>query len=198
VNRSELKELHYITPIANVPSILKHGILSKNRAKPFRPASIAMQEIQDARDRKSVPGGLALHDYANLYFCARNPMMYKRQAQHLEICVLRLSTDVLDLPNVVIADGNAASQYTAFWPSPSGLSKVNSEWVFAEYWTDPNQITRWRKAAAKCAEVLIPHRVRADSITGAYVSTERSRATLGDQGFTRAIAVDAHLFFFRG
>lgn len=195
MKRSELKELHYITPIAKVSSILKHGILSKNKAKPFHPVSIAMQEIQDTRDRKSVPGGLALHDYANLYLCARNPMMYKRQAQHLEICVLKVSVDVLDLPNVVIADGNAASSYTAFWPSPSGLSKVNSEWVFAEYWTDPNQITRWRKAAAKCAEVLVPHKVRAEFIAGAYVSNQRSQVSLAEQGFFHDIAVDAHLFF---
>jgi ssDNA thymidine ADP-ribosyltransferase, DarT len=195
VNRSDLKELHYITPIANVPSILQRGILSKNRAKPLNPASIAMQEIQHTRDRKAVPGGLALHEYANLYVCARNPMMYKRQSQHLEICVLRISTDVLDLPNVVVADGNAASQYTAFWPSPSGLSKINADWVFAEYWTDPDQITRWRKAAAKCAEVLVPHRISSDMIIGAYVSSPQSAGILIDAGFTGPITVDPHLFF---
>lgn len=29
MKRSDLKELHYITPIANVPSIIQHGILCK-------------------------------------------------------------------------------------------------------------------------------------------------------------------------
>ncbi|MFY9732304.1 MAG: DarT ssDNA thymidine ADP-ribosyltransferase family protein [Candidatus Acidiferrales bacterium] len=104
MQRSEIKELHYITPIANIPSIIVHGILCKNRADQFDPATIALQTVQDTRDKKSVPGGLPLHDYANLYFSARNPMMYKRQALHREICVLQVSTDVLDQPKVVIAE----------------------------------------------------------------------------------------------
>lgn len=149
MKRSELSELHYITPIENIPSILNHGILCKNRARSFGPASIAMAEIQDTRASKSVPGGLPLHDYANLYLCARNPMMSKRRGMHMEICVLRINTDVLDLEGVVISDGNAASKYTAFWASPSGLARVDRDRVFAEYWTDPDQITYWRKASAK-------------------------------------------------
>lgn len=195
MNRSELAELHYITPIANIPSILQHGVLCKNRAKAFDPVSIAMQEIQDARENKAVPGGLPLHDYANLYVCARNPMMYKRQAEHMGICVLRLDTSVLDLPNVVIADGNAASKYTAFWPSPTGLSKLDRERVFAEYWTDANQITQWQKASAKCAEALVPEKVSPSLIIGAYVSHETSKEKLREVGFEREIRVDRRLFF---
>ena len=197
MRRSDLNELHYITPIANVPSILKNGILCKNRAERLKPASIASQAIQGTRANKSVPGGLAIHDYANLYFCARNPMMSKRRDQHREICVLRVSTEVLDIPNVVIADSNAASKYTAFWASPSGLSKVTGEWVFAEYWTDPDQITQWRKAAAKCAEVLVPRRIEPNMIQGAYVSCAESMTALSGVGFALPIAIDGHLFFQR-
>lgn len=197
MRRSELSELHYITPIANVPSILVKGILSKNAAKKIKSVSIAMQAIQDTRANKSIPGGFPIHDYANLYFCARNPMMSKRRDYHKEICVLRVGTAVLDLPNVVIADSNAASRYCAFWPSPSGLSRVDAERVFAEYWTDPDQITQWRKAAAKCAEVLVPRRVAPDMIIGAYVSCIESMNALIEVGFDRPILVDAHLFFQR-
>jgi hypothetical protein len=195
VKRSHLKELHYITPIKNIPSILKRGILCKNKTKNLNPASIAMQEVQDTRAKKSVPGGLPLHDYANLYFCARNPMMSKRRAMHSEICVLRVSTDVLDLPNVVVADSNAASKYTAFWPSPSGLSKVDEEWVFAEWWTDADQLTQWRKTAAKCAEVLVPGGVVPKMLIGTYVSCPESRDALLAAGFTLPVTIDAHLFF---
>jgi hypothetical protein len=124
-------------------------------------------------------------------------MMSKRRDQHRQICVLRVSTEVLDLPNVVIADSNAASKYTAFWASPAGLSKVAGEWVFAEYWTDQDQITQWRKAAAKCAEVLVPRKVEPNMIVGAYVSCEDSMAALRGTGFALPIALDAHLFFQR-
>ena len=57
MERHELTELHYITPIANVPSILELGILSHNRAKRVRHESVAMNEIQDRRARVTVPGG---------------------------------------------------------------------------------------------------------------------------------------------
>ncbi len=129
VDVSDVTELHYITPIANVPSILKHGILSNRAVKRWRlkPASVALEVIQERREAKVVPGAKPLHEYVNLYLCARNPMMYLRRGQHAELCVLRVSPAVLRLPRVVIADGNAASGPTAFWPFPSGLAKVDKE-----------------------------------------------------------------------
>jgi ssDNA thymidine ADP-ribosyltransferase, DarT len=55
-----------------------------------------MTEIQDLRANKKVPGGRPLHEYLNLYFHARNPMMYKGHDQHESLCVIRVSTNVLD------------------------------------------------------------------------------------------------------
>jgi hypothetical protein len=195
MDRADLKELHYITPIANVPSIMQHGILCKSRADKLNPVSIAMNEIQELRENKAVPGGLRIHDYANLYFCGRNPMMYKRSARHVELCVLRIDTSVLDLQNVVITDSNAASKYTGFWSSPAGLTKVHGPWVFADDWTDADQIIWWKKKAAKCAEVLVPTVVSTGKIIGAYVSCSMSEQALVGLGFKRSIAINPHLFF---
>jgi hypothetical protein len=195
MKRSDLRELHYITPIQNVPSIMNHGILCHQKARQLNHASVAMQEVQDIRSRKRVPGGLPLHAYVNLYFCARNPMMRKRVHQHLSLCVLQLNVAVLDLPNVVIADGNAASDYTAFWLSPSGLDRIDFDLVFAEWWTDSNQIQQWHKARVKCAEVLVPDRVDPRFIQGAYVSCQENQKLLEDSGFRLPVAVDPKLFF---
>ncbi len=183
MRRSELTELHYIVPIANVPSIMEHGILCKNRAKHLRSESVAMEEIQEIRTNKVVPGGRPLHDYANLYFHARNPMLRKRAVRHAQLCVLRVSTEILGLPGVVITDGNSASGYTAFRESPAGLAIVDRDLVFAEYWTDANQIVEWQKKSAKCAEVLVPERVPARFIDGAYVSCAESEEALAKTGF---------------
>lgn len=195
MNREDVTELHYIAPIANVASILKYGLLSHNQAEKVLHRSVAMPEIQDMRTRKVVPGGRPLHDYVNLYFHARNPMLYKRQAEHQTLCVLRISAAVLDLPNVVITDGNAASQYTAFWPSPNGLQHLNGEDVYAKWWTDENEIVKWEKTRKKCAEVLVPDQIRANCILGAYVSCEQAKAALATVGFGLPIAIDAQLFF---
>jgi len=195
VDRADLEELHYITPIANVPSILARGILSKRGARPLRPASIAMAEVQVIRANKAVPGGRPLHEYANLYICARNPMLYKGAAQHMELCVLAISPAVLDLPGVVIADGNAASGYTGFWPAPAGLETIDKGLVFAEYWTDNDQIQQWRKMRAKCAEVLVPEQVDARYIIGAHVSCPEAAETLRRAGFDLPTTMNPHLFF---
>ena len=120
MNRDELRELQFITPIANILSIVEHGILSHVRAARLPHSSVAMPAMQDRRSQVVVPGGSRrLHEYANLYICARNPMLYLRR--HQEICVLAVSPDVLDLPDVIVTDQNAGGDYVSFRPAPDGL-----------------------------------------------------------------------------
>lgn len=195
MKRDELTELHYITPIVNVPSILKIGILSHNSAKRIEHTSVAMHEIQDRRARVTVPGGEKLHDYANLYICARNPMMYKRKDLYMEICVLRISPDVIDLPGVVITDGNASSDYVRFSAAPQGLDIVNRDWTFAAYWTDLDLRTEWQKKSAKCAEVLVPDKVAPNYIMGAYVACEEAKELLEVKVKGLTIEINGYLFF---
>jgi ssDNA thymidine ADP-ribosyltransferase, DarT len=197
LNVSDLTELHYITPIANVPSILKLGILSNREIARLRvkASSVALPGVQERRESKVVPGAKPLHEYVNLYICARNPMMYLRRTQHQDVCVLQISPAVLDLPNVVIADGNAASGPTAFWRSPSGLAKVNKETVFAEWWTDPNPFTLWENRRVKCAEVLVPDKLDARFILRAYVSCDDAESKLKALASDLAIIIDPHMFF---
>ena len=86
-----------------------------------------MEEIQDRRKIKVVPGGRPLHEYVNLYFDARNPMLYKRRDQHLSICVLRIDPTVMELPGVVITDSNASSGYARFAAYPEGLHLIDKD-----------------------------------------------------------------------
>jgi hypothetical protein len=48
-------------PLDNIPSVLKHGILSNERVAKLSHRSVAMQEVQERRDVKQVPRGLKLH-----------------------------------------------------------------------------------------------------------------------------------------
>jgi hypothetical protein len=57
-------------------------------------------------------------------------LAFAAAAQHAELCVLRVSPDVLELPNVVVTDGNAASTlrgYARFAAAPDGLGIVNRD-----------------------------------------------------------------------
>ena len=200
MERRNLTELGYITAIANVPSIRERGILSFRRAREVDHVDLAMAEIQDRRDGKLVPDVRRrkpgeLHDFAPLYICARNPMMYVRSSRHEEICVLRVDQGVLELDGVVVTDGNAASDYTRFAAAPAGLAEVDEEMTFAEYWTDPNVYAYWEKKRRKCAEVLVPDRVDPSFITGVYVSCERARDACAAAAVPWQVTIDAHLFF---
>jgi len=117
-------------PIQNIPSVLAQGILSHERAAKLTHVTVAMDVIQEKRDNKQVPGGLKLHQYANLYFRARNPMMSKRRHEAPNLCVLRVSRQVLEIPAAVIADQNAASKYVRFYAS-NQISLLNFDDIFA-------------------------------------------------------------------
>ncbi len=194
MRRDELKGLHYITAIENVPSILRLGILSNRQSRRLRPKSIAKREVQNLRAKVRIPGGLALHDYANLYFNARNPMMFLRQRRHAELCVIRISPDVLDIDGVVISDRNAASDYVRFEPSPHGLRMIGQD-VFAEDWRHPDKIEYWRRKSRVCAEVLVPDRVPPELIFGAYVSGEAGSRKLVALNVLWHIGIDPWMFF---
>lgn len=192
-------ELHCIMPITNIPSVMAHGLLCHDRAEQVTHASVAMQEIQDVRHSKSVPGGLRLHQYANLYFCARNPMMYKRKDSHADLCVLRVSIDVMARPNVVLSDQNAASGYARFHSYPMGLTNINFDHVYADSWADDDQVMAWRKKSAKCAEVLVPGSVPVNYITGFYVSGDVGAQRLAGalNGYNQLSIVKNPQLFFR-
>lgn len=195
MRRDELPELCYITPIGNVPSILERGLLSHHGVAALSHSSVAKVEIQDRRRGKRVPGGRLLHDYVNLYICPRNPMMYLRQGQHESLCVLRISTDVLDLPGTVVSDCNAASGRARFKPAPAGLEMIDRDRVFAEYWTHADELEQFRHKADMCAEVLVPDRVAPDLIIGAYVSGQAGRLTLSSAAPTLRVSIASRLFF---
>lgn len=197
MQRRELDELHYITGIDNVASIMTLGLLSHSRAEAVPHRSVAMQEIQDIRAGKSIPGGGQLHHYVNLYINGRNVMMSK--VLHSEpidaICLLRVSVDVIDLPGVVIADQNAASDYVRFAPPAQALERIDRDTVFATSWKHPDdQIAEWRHKSAMCAEVLVPDSVASLHVLGAYVGSAGALANLASAVPLLAATIDPHKF----
>jgi len=174
----DVGELHFIAPIANVPSILKLGILSHREASRLKAISVADPLIQRRRQNKQIPNAGPLHSYANLYFHARNPMMCAIQGRREELVVLQVSSEALKLPGVIVSDGNAASDYTLFLPSPDGLRLLLKDLIFARDWRSPNQITYWQQKSARCAEVLVPKLVKPDLIGGGYVCSVTAQSEL--------------------
>jgi hypothetical protein len=190
-------ELHSIMPVANVGSVMAHGILSHARAQQVTHQSVAMPEVQDRRAGKIVPRAAPLHHYANLYFHARNPMLYKRKDVAETLCILRVSTEVLKKDGVVITDLNAASPHCRFL-APSQWQLLNFDDIYAASWTYPDdpKATWWHRLR-KCAEVLVPDRIEPRFLIGAYVMNEAVLFRLRAAGWALPCKADPE-FFFRG
>ena len=182
-------------PIANIASVLEHGILSNHLAADLPHNSVALEDVQDKRSAVKIPRGLALHQYANVYFHARNPMMSRRRGAAERLCVLRVSPKILQIPGAVITDQNAASKYVRFL-APEALGKLDLDYIYAVNWKHPDdQIEEWRHSSAKCAEALIPGNITPDFLLGAYVVNESARVSLESTGFELPITIHADLFF---
>jgi hypothetical protein len=130
----EIKELHYIVHKQNIESVLKKGIYAYNMMGKIEHESVALPAVQRRRARVILPNGERLHDYANLYFNARNPMMYTLREQHRDLLILSLKPDVLKMKNVYISDRNAARQGVEFKTYPSGLRMIEKRIVMADSW----------------------------------------------------------------
>lgn len=196
MNREEVIELHYVTAIANVPSILRHGILSHQLATQLVHDSVAMPEIQERRQNKQIPGARPLYEYANLYFDAHNPMLSRCRARNSEICVLQVSAAVLDLPGVIVASRNASSGWARFGTVELGLTTVNRERVFARYWTHPNDpYEEMSHKSEKCAEVLVPDRVEARIVIGAYVANQAALLAFQKMNTGLPVSTPGGMFF---
>lgn len=182
-----------IMPIDNVSSVLKNGILSNELVTTISHVSVAMPEIQSKRDKIEIPNGFKLHQYANLYFDARNPMMYRRRYE--DICVLKISARILDLPNVVISDQNASSCYARFYEPDIAFDELDYDLIYARSWEDDDRFMYYKKKSAKCAEVLVPERVLPEFITAVAVMNEDDKKRLVSFGFEKTIRIERDLFF---
>jgi hypothetical protein len=197
MERSRVRELHYITDIANVASILEHGILSHRLVERLvgPHATIASLEVQKRRAGKRVWTGRSarpLHDYANLYRHARNAMLYTLlHNQRGDLTVLAVDPQVLDLADVVVADRNAAAA-ARFRPAAEGIEELDETAVFATSWHESAD-----QRQRRMAEVLVPGRVPPELINRAYVpdhaAAARVRARLGNRRL--AVRVHPQLFF---
>ena len=197
MNRDEIVELHYICPIETVPSILEHGILSHKAAARVTHRSIANEAVQERRAEVKIPGGKKLHSYVNLYFNGRNPMMFTlcKNEGNDSVCLLRVNSDVIDLPGVVITDRNASTSAVRFAEPGGGLALIESNVIFAEYWTHSDHFKQLDHKARMCAEVLVPSIVDTQMIVGAYVGSKNARKMLRRLAPEFPVSVDKYKFF---
>ena len=201
MNPGELRDFHFITHVRNLPSILEQGILSHSRAGKLSHVSVANKGVQGRRSERRIPGGLALHDYANLYFCARNAMMYTlvKNWDHRHLCIVEVTKVVLDLPGVVVTDGNAANgtglSATRCFTSDQGVRTLRTEDVYCDYWTHPDFFEMQERRRKRMAEVLVPNVVPPSYFLRVLASCDETRGMVIGRGCEIIVEKVEHLFF---
>src|SRR5216683_2340723 len=130
--KAEIRSLFYITHVENLPSILRHGVLSHAQVEakniPYKP--IYDSGIVNSRKEKSTPIGRSLWDYANVYIQPRNPMMYRvvHEKGRNNLAVVAVRSNVLNETGVLLTDGNAANGPSQFYVVLDGLKVIQKQW----------------------------------------------------------------------
>ena len=198
MRKLDIRNLYYITHINNLPSILDKGILSHEKIEKEHVQStrIYNTDIVNRRKEKSTPDEKSLWSYANLYFQARNPMMYRvvHEKGARDLAVVSIAKKILQTPNIFITDGNAANDPTQFYFPSNGLKILGQQWkiVQNEWWNTLDGSKR--KIMAEC---LVPNSVSPEFINSIYVADEEARARLSGMVGYRSISVipEPKMFF---
>lgn len=169
----EIKNLYYITHVDNLASIFKFGILShqtiENKKMTYVPIYDA--SIVSNRKIKMAPNGKTLWQFANLYFQARNPMLYRViHEKEGKIVVLGVKKQVIQNPGVYLTNGNAASDSTDFYTPEEGLKVIARMWdaIEGEWWNSLDGSKR--KIMAEC---LVPEGISPEMIHSIYVPNHK-------------------------
>jgi hypothetical protein len=162
---------YYITHIDNLPSILQRGILCHRAIEEEQIGftKIYNEEIVNKRETKIIPNARELWNYVNLYFQARNAMLYRilRSGRNSEdIIIIGLKNELLYKEGVYISDGNAASDNTNFYSSSKigkHIKEIRKK-TDKEWWSTEDGSKR-----EVMAECLVPSKVESDYISEIYV-----------------------------
>lgn len=181
MERTQIKELYYITHIDNVPSILKQGILSHEQITaqhiPYTP--IYNKEIVANRHNITTSDGRNLWCFANVYFQPRNPMLYRVLHEKLpnDVAVLAVRNTILDRPDIFVSDGNAAHSSSEIFQVAELRKKV-----FVQILRNTVNVDWWNEAGGSkrkiMAECLVPDVISPDQIDSIYVAGRSTKDKL--------------------
>jgi hypothetical protein len=197
MERDDLDELQFITHVGNLPSIAKRGILCHRRAARIPHEDVSLADVQDRRKGVRVPSGLLLHDYANVFITARNPMLSRLlfDGRLDDLCVVSVSPEVLDLQDVVVTDRNAAASLCRFRTAAEGLAEVDAQRVACQYWRHDDPLEEDQRKNTKFAEVLVPQVIERQYLRGSiYVGSAAAGAAAANTGVDLEITTDRYLF----
>lgn len=180
LSKDQVYNLSYIVVAENIPSILERGILSHVGAMDVAHTSVANPEVQDRRAAVILPSGRRLHEYANLYFWARNAMMYLLRDKP-SLCILKVSPAVIDLDGAYYSTKNSSAAGVEFHPCGGDFEHLERESLYAGSWVTDGVVDDDRRQRMQ-AELLVPDHIPTRYVTGVFFNSDVQRDRL--QPFT--------------
>lgn len=220
---NDVLELHYITSIEHVASILKKGIWSHDKCHKLRKVDVSDNAVQERRAQIEVPRAvqnktaLKVHGHAVLYFNAHNGMMhniiFKQQKSRDSLCVLRVSAAILQHRHAMVSDQNASTNAVSFQVAsrfsltkdqktavlgPASLIPYDLRNVLEAIRPDKDWQTWYRQT--RQAEVLVPYNIPSNYILGAYVNSEQAQLNFikVTKGYDLDVKVYPKMFYPKG
>lgn len=94
---------------------------------------------------------------------------------------------------------NASRNIARFLELPYGLSQLEKDLIYTQYWNHDDPIEKYRRSGAICAEVLVPKAIEPRFIQGIYVSCDgtcqSAQKLLKDHPLGAKVVVTPYLFF---
>jgi O-acetyl-ADP-ribose deacetylase (regulator of RNase III) len=124
-------------------------------------------------------------------------MMYRviKEKNSKDLAVIGVRPDVLQLPRVLITDGNAANGPTQFFRLDEGLKAINKQWkdIQREYWNELDGSKR--KIMSEC---LVPESIPPEYVHSIFVADHETQATVERLvGSSSIPVIPEPNFFFR-
>ena len=160
-----IRELYYITHIDNIPSMLKRGILSHRRMETegIKYTPIYDKQIVSKRLEIKAPDGRDLWSFTNLFFNARNAMLYRVLCEKPvdDIAVLGIdSRRAMNRLGIFVTTGNAASALSEIVrPSQRVISRIIKE-TDKEWWKEADGSKRKIMAECLVPDEVPPHHIK--------------------------------------
>lgn len=194
---------YYISDLSNLASILGRGIYSHQQVARRKIASNTVydENVVARRSRISTGDKRSLHEYANLYFNPRNPMLYRVKVyEGRDVVVFQVNGEIVNRNGVLLADGNAAANATNFHPVDANMLRNIRQQVDIESWNDDDEFVKKENARRIMAECLVPVHVAPAMIEAVHVgdkhSAEKVMFMLASAGVP--VIVNPHMFFSSG
>lgn len=165
--------VYYITHRDNLPSIIKHGVLSHANAEKLPDIkTIYDSDVVNRRGNKRAPDGKTLWDFANFYFQPRNPMLYRVFRCDANPVVILHLKETLCKNAKYVAIGNAASSASEIVDADIGLARIQGadmqKFLQSPLWDSGDGETK----RLMMSELLVPESASASFIDTVYVPDE--------------------------